>query len=90
MNNLPVFLEDVVVSEEDELRLAPHLSNWLELNEFFKSDPSLDDLDKLLLMEICGKRRTHILKKIKARFNRRIAVKEWSEIEQYLQKQKKE
>lgn len=74
----PVFLTHVTLSNSDLNRLGPCLVNWQELSAKFVdrkngSVISFQDLEKLLIMEINGLNRYHIVDRLRARYSTRQA-----------------
>ncbi|MBE16521.1 MAG: hypothetical protein CL867_09740 [Cytophagaceae bacterium] len=76
------------VSLHDENKYTKHLQNWLVLSEFFKSKPPVQDLRILMMLEIQGQCRPHMLDKLKARYNKTIARDEQAELEAYINARK--
>ena len=57
------------VTAKDRTRLAPHLSNWGKLNEIFLLDAlTVDDVNKMIVIEFEGKKRMRIMDRLIARF----------------------
>lgn len=76
------------VSLHDEKKYAAYLQNWLILSEFFQSKPSTQALRILMMLEIQGRCRPHMLNKLKSRYNNTIARDEAAELEDYLNARK--
>lgn len=57
----------VTVSSKDYRRLSPHISNWPKLNELFILGVPTEDLKKMLVIEISGKKRKEIVTRLCAR-----------------------
>lgn len=70
---MSVFNPDPEVTEADRTRLGPHLISYRHLNELFVINPEFptDDLKKLVLMELGGKRREVIFQKLVGRIKGR-------------------
>lgn len=58
------------VYSKDKLRLLPHLGNRTILGRYITSTNNLADIEKLILLEIQGQNRHHILDRLYGRFFR--------------------
>jgi hypothetical protein len=59
---------DVVVTNGDSVRLGPHLTNYNRLNEILiLNNLPIEDVQKMILLELKGKSRQFILRKLVGR-----------------------
>ena len=69
-NRYQVFDSPVIVSSKDEQRLSPHLAEWAKLNSLFILGVNEPDLRRLVVMELRGKARWHMLERLLMRLGR--------------------
>jgi hypothetical protein len=62
-----VFPNPVVISDKDVERLSPHLSGWMSLHEIMLLGINESDLQRLVVLELLGKKRKDILQRLTAR-----------------------
>lgn len=72
------------VAFEDQQRLGPHLSNWNKLNEILLLGVSETDLRKLAILEMMGKKRRIILRRLLGPIIRHIRISLETKIEHAL------
>lgn len=60
----------VTITSRDIKRLTPSLSNWPKLNELLILGVTAEDLKKLILVEMNGKRRRPIISRLCARLKK--------------------
>jgi hypothetical protein len=65
-----VFEDRVVLPGNDRERLAPHLSGWNKLNGLFLKGVSDPDLKRLVVLELMGRRREEIIRRLLMRLGR--------------------
>lgn len=63
-DKLQVFRDPVTLSMSDQERLSPHLSHWGRLHNILLLRPSEEDLKKLYVLELMGKKRRRILDRL--------------------------
>jgi len=64
-----IFAKHVEMSDKDRERLEPHLGNWKGLNEVFLIGVGEMDLERLIILELMGKRRALILDRLVQRIS---------------------
>jgi hypothetical protein len=63
----------ITINEEDRERLGQHLTGWNKLNELFVLDAlSLEDLERMVIMELTGPARMNIIHKLVGRLYSRM------------------
>ena len=72
------------VTFEDQTRLGPHLSNWNKLNEILLLGVSEADLRKLAILEMMGKKRRIILRRLLGPITRHTRISLETKIENAL------
>ena len=69
-NRYQIFDAPVVLSSKDEQRLRPHLAEWVKLARVMLLGINEADLRRLIVMELRGKQRWHILSRLLMRLGR--------------------
>lgn len=70
---LPQFLRDVKLKQDDAARLSEVMRNWLTIHAHIRrqspTPEGVEELRKMLVYELEGQRRLHILTRLRSRFN---------------------
>ena len=69
-NRYQIFDEPVIMPDEDVVRLSPYLSGWNHLINQLIVGVNESDVQRLIIMELLGKRRQPILHKLLVRYDR--------------------
>lgn len=59
-----IFPSKVVIYDKDKERLSPHLSGWEHLHEMLLLGVNEKDLERLVVLELMGRRRLGILARL--------------------------
>lgn len=65
-----IFAEPVILLDVDAERFAPYLSCWMHLHMLLTLGVNVPDLQRLIILELCGQRRRHILTRLVGRLGR--------------------
>ena len=65
-----IFDRPVAVPTKDAQRLAPYLSGWQHLHRLLLRGVPEQDLQRLVIMELCGRQRMKILDRLLMRLSR--------------------
>lgn len=65
-----VFPEPVVLLDVDAERFAPYLSCWVHLHTLLTLGVNEPDIQRLIVLELLGKRRRHILQRLLMRLGK--------------------
>lgn len=64
---------NVTLTEDDVARLGPHLKNYNHLNEILLlNELSIEDVQKMYLLEHKGRRRAPILRRLRGRITAKV------------------
>ena len=67
---LQVFDRPIVLPDTDAERLSPYLAYWVKLHRFLLPGVNEPDLQRLIVLELMGKRRKFILNRLLMRLGR--------------------
>jgi hypothetical protein len=65
-----IFPEPVVLLDVDAERFSLYLSSWMHLHTLLTLGVNDKDLQRLIVLELCGKQRRHILHRLLMRLGR--------------------
>lgn len=82
-----IFDREVLIDDKDAERLSPHLAGWNRLNEIFLLGINEPDLRRLVVLELMGSRRLHIINRLLGRLAKTQRQKIDSKIERILEVQ---
>lgn len=84
--DVPLYLQNIAVTADDNARLSAYLSNWLRTHRYLMNlaPDAHEEVGKLLVLELLGKKRLAMVDRLSSKYNRMRALAFHNQISEYM------